>query len=84
MEIRLIQSAAIPLFIERLRHYPPPLARIDRLSVQPYAWPSPPQDFIIAETRQGRMMTQVAPDAATCPDCLEEVLHAGNRRSGYA
>lgn len=84
VEIRLLQSAAIPLFIERLRHEPPPLARIDSLSVQPYAWPSPPQDFTIAETRQGRMMTQVAPDAATCPDCLEEVLHAGNRRSGYA
>lgn len=84
VEIRLLQSAAVPVFIERLRQEPPPLARIDSLTIQPFTWPSSPQIFTIAASQQGPMMTEVAPDAATCPACQQEILHAGNRRSGYA
>ena len=39
--------------------------------------------FIIAESKQGKIDTQIASDAATCSACLSELLDSGNRRFRY-
>ncbi len=83
--IRLYGSAAqIDDFAARLRAAPPPLARIDRIDIAPEdAGPAPP-DFRIVPSEAGAIRTQVAPDTATCPECLAEVLSDSDRRTGHA
>lgn len=71
-------------FRRRLIAELPPLARIDELVHQPLAVARQlPDDFIISESRQGRAATNVAADAATCPDCLSEILDPKDRRYHY-
>lgn len=60
----------------------PPLARVDALDCTGFEGIAP-EGFAIAQT-QGRVAeTGVAPDAATCPDCIAEINGPG-RRHGYA
>lgn len=84
VEIRLLRPVEIDRFIEQLQHECPPLARIDAIQVDTFQWKTVPQHFTIAESRHGLMNTQVAPDAATCPDCLKEITTPGERRFAYA
>ena len=60
----------------------PPLARIDRLEYSPIC-AEPPSGFVIAASRGGVIDTGVAPDAATCAACREELLDPSNRRYRY-
>ncbi len=61
----------------------PPLARIDSVAFRP-AGPLPNvEGFRIVESTSGRMQTQVAPDAATCPACLAEIRDPFARRFRY-
>lgn len=84
VEIRLLQPVNIDDFIEQLQRGCPPLARMDSITFEPFDWPCPPQNFIITGSRKNQMDTQVVPDAATCPECLKEINHPGDRRFGYA
>ena len=84
VEIRLLAPVNIETFIGQLQRDCPPLARIDSISVAPFDWQIPPKDFTITPSRQSQMDTQVAPDAATCPECLKDITRAGDRRHGYA
>lgn len=70
-------------FITRLAAGGPPLARIDNISEQPWHWASLPEAFTILPSGQGKMTTQVVPDAATCPQCLAEMNDPGERRYRY-
>lgn len=76
--------AAQQLFIHRLHHESPPLARIDALEPTPLAYPSSETEFRIISSVSGAVHTSVTPDAATCRHCLSEVLDRRNRRYGYA
>lgn len=84
VEIRLLLPVDLDTFITQLRGDCPPLARIDDISVQPFHWQAIPQRFTIIASHHGMMNTQVVPDAATCPACLQEILQPGDRRFGYA
>ncbi|RJT45450.1 carbamoyltransferase HypF [Rahnella woolbedingensis] len=84
VEIRLLAPVNIETFIRQLQRDCPPLARIDGISVDAFEWKDVPQHFTITPSRPGRMDTQVAPDAATCPECLQDILRPGDRRFGYA
>ncbi|PKE31817.1 carbamoyltransferase HypF [Rahnella sp. AA] len=84
VEIRLLQPVNINVFIGQLQRNCPPLARIDSVSVDTFDWPVPPQNFTITDSRQSRMDTQVVPDAATCPECLKDIIRKSDRRFGYA
>jgi hydrogenase maturation protein HypF len=79
--IRLVENAA-PL-LARLKSDCPPLARIDSVESRPYRWRQIPGDFQIRNSASGAMATHIAPDAATCPDCLREMNDPGDRRYRY-
>ena len=76
-------EATVAAFIRRLEDEPPPLARIDRIETRPFA-DALPDEFRIADSVGGVPHTQVAPDAAICPACAQEVTDPFARRYRYA
>lgn len=82
-------SGARQHFLHRLRTEAPPLARIDAVDSVPLHDEPPPTGFRIVASEGGAVHTGIVADAATCPDCLAEVLdraadRPGDRRHGYA
>lgn len=76
--------AALAAFRAALLHEAPPLAVIAGITAQP-AEPTGRREFAIAISRQGEAHTAlVAPDTATCEDCLRELFDPADRRYGYA
>jgi hydrogenase maturation protein HypF len=70
-------------FLARLRSDAPPMARIDSIVVEDLA-PAGESEFRIATSQVlGQVRTGIPADAATCPDCLRELLDAGDRRYRY-
>jgi hydrogenase maturation protein HypF len=75
--------ARVEAFLARLRSEAPPLARIDSIAVRAMT-PSGETAFrIVASEVLGRVSTGIPPDAATCPDCLRELLDPNDRRYRY-
>ena len=74
---------AVERFLARLRSEAPPLAAIERVLCDPLE-PSGEREFrIVASTGGGDPDALVAPDTATCPDCLAELRDPGDRRYRY-
>jgi hydrogenase maturation protein HypF len=70
-------------FAARLRQEAPRLARIDAV-VETTLDPLGDEGFRIVESRAVDGDYQpIAPDAATCPDCVADILDPANRRHGY-
>lgn len=65
-------------FVAALPGQTPPLARIDDISVEQVALVESAA-FHIRESGQGRAATRIAPDAATCPQCLAELFDPSSR-----
>ncbi|MGX9416890.1 carbamoyltransferase HypF [Vibrio sp. WJH972] len=61
----------------------PPLARIESLTSSSFDWRTLPCRFVISTSQSTVMDTQIVPDAATCPACVEELLKHQDRRSHY-
>ena len=77
------ESQAVDRFIERLRGEAPPLAVLERLSVERLA-PAGARGFAIAPSLpRGAREALVTPDAATCEDCLRECDDPADRRHRY-
>jgi hydrogenase maturation protein HypF len=76
-------EAAIARFLDRLGSEPPPLARIERIERARLDQPAACAGFSILESRAGTMRTAVAPDAALCPACRNEILSPLERRYRY-
>ncbi len=75
--------AQVDQFVARLRREPPPLARIDAITVRSIA-PTGDSGFRIAASEVlGRVSTGIPADAATCADCLRELLDPADRRYRY-
>ncbi len=70
-------------FVAHLRAAAPPLARIDDIAVLQEHEHEPFDDFAIVASESGTMRTAVSPDAATCADCLAEILNPFERRFRY-
>ena len=71
-------------FVQRLWSEQPPLANIEQVLRHELGdEQAPPGDFSIVLSQQGEVRTGVAADAATCPECLAEVLDPANRRYRY-
>jgi hydrogenase maturation protein HypF len=75
---------SLELLVQRLQAEPPALARIEKIVRMPLdEAEQPPVEFYIVGSREGAIRTGVAADAATCPECLAEVLDPANRRYRY-
>ena len=75
--------AQVEAFLVRLRTQTPPLARIDSVVVRDLATTGDAGFQILASERLGRVSTGIPADAATCPDCLRELLDPKDRRYRY-
>ena len=73
----------VEAFLARLRTEAPPLARIDRVYVRELASKGDKGFRIVASEVLGRVSTGIPADAATCPDCLRELLDPSDRRYRY-
>jgi hydrogenase maturation protein HypF len=82
IEIEGVPTSA-DAFIARICTEAPPLSRIDSVSVDD-AEPAGDTSFrIIASEILGRVSTGIPADAATCSDCLRELLSPSDRRYRY-
>ncbi|WP_044933796.1 carbamoyltransferase HypF [Pseudacidobacterium ailaaui] len=76
-------DAALGQFLEDLKSEAPPLARIAALSVEEVPC-QPDATFEILRSASGEPTDAlIAPDIATCSDCLHELLDPADRRYGY-
>src|ERR1700686_4462981 len=77
-------AQAIEAFLARLSREAPPMARVERVRSEP-APVQGERSFLIAPSvaRADALDALVAPDAATCSDCLAELLDPGDRRFRY-
>lgn len=73
---------ALEAFLERLRAEAPPLARIHRITTED-GKPLGLATFEIVGSQDGEGFQPVAPDVATCRDCLRELFDTGDRRYLY-
>ena len=76
------EAAALKQFVSDLQTTPPPLAIINEITTAPLAGDAP-EGFTIIPSQGGHITTGVAADAATCPDCLEDIRNPKNRRYRY-
>lgn len=76
-------AGALDAFEQTLRTAPPPLARIDEISVESVA-PCVETMFRIETSRAAAVRnTLISPDVATCDDCQRELFDPADRRFGY-
>jgi len=74
-----IQGAAIDAFLAALQRERPPLARIDGMDITRLPLERQ-QGFAIRDSAgSGAGRARVAPDAATCPSCLDELFNPSSR-----
>lgn len=77
-------SEDIDEFLKCLKNNPPPLARIEKITVKVdkilnYS------NFEIKESQvNADKITFISPDIATCSECTEDILNINNRRLGYS
>jgi len=76
-------SASLDSFLARLRSEAPPLSRIDSISVREAKATGETGFRIVASEVLGRVSTGIPADAATCPDCIRELLSPDDRRYRY-
>jgi len=73
----------VATFLRRLRAEAPPMARIDSIDVADLAVTGESVFSIISSHVLGRVSTGIPADAATCADCLRELLDPRDRRYRY-
>ena len=77
-------TADLDRFQQRLMQAPLPLAQITAVTATDLTGPALRNGFAITDSLGGQIATEITPDAATCPACLDEVFDPANRRHGYA
>jgi hydrogenase maturation protein HypF len=73
----------LDIFFRRLRQEKPPLARIDAVEVSVTAPRGETGFRIVTSAVLGQVATGIPADAATCDDCLRELLDPADRRYRY-
>ena len=77
------EPAAVARFVERLPREAPPLASVEAIDPSELE-PSGESSFVVAPSAGGGEVDAfVSADAATCADCLAELLDPDDRRHGY-
>ncbi|PJG83073.1 carbamoyltransferase HypF [Caviibacterium pharyngocola] len=78
------ESTALEQFLADLQSQLPPLAQITEIIRREQTWQSvPSEEFVIRESENNAMDTQIIADAATCPHCLADLFDPANRRYHY-
>lgn len=70
-------------FEARMTNEHPPLAEIISIHSSPHEASSDYAGFSISPSQSGKMKTQITPDAATCPACIDEIFSLQERRYHY-
>ena len=76
-------EAAVAEFLSRLPRQAPPRACIERVLTEPCTAREPTGFAILASARSGTPEAPVAPDTATCAECVAELLDHADRRFRY-
>ncbi|MEH2118042.1 carbamoyltransferase HypF [Nostoc sp.] len=74
---------AITEFVARLQTECPPLARINQLTRIIYEGELKFDNFVISTSVSNAMKTEITPDAATCPQCQQEIFDPFSRFYRY-
>ena len=79
------EKEALTHFLKDLQEKLPPLALITDIQQCEKYWENLPHfaEFVIRESENNAMDTQIVPDAATCPACVEDLFNPENRRYHY-
>ncbi|HEX2031407.1 MAG TPA: carbamoyltransferase HypF [Actinomycetota bacterium] len=77
------EDEVLDRFLEALEREAPPMAVIERLSADPVAARGESVFAIVGSDAAGERRADVAPDAATCEDCLGELFDPSDRRFRY-
>jgi hydrogenase maturation protein HypF len=76
-------GASIEEFVKRLQQECPPLARINELTRNRCDGEFSFNDFVISHSVSSAVKTEIAPDAATCPQCQQEIFDFYSRWYRY-
>ena len=76
-------AAHVQAFVARLKAEAPPLSRIDSIESRELPLAGDTSFRIVASEVLGRASTGIPSDAATCADCLRELLDPRDRRFRY-
>ncbi len=76
-------EARLAEFLTRLRSDAPPMSRIDSVTVADLTPTGATEFRIVTSQVLGQVSTGIPADAATCPDCLRELLDPRDRRYRY-
>jgi hydrogenase maturation protein HypF len=76
-------EVALTEFVVKLQKESPPLARINQLVRTPYEGEFNFDDFVISSSVSNTIKTEIAPDAATCPQCQQEIFNPFSRFYRY-
>ncbi|MFM7325742.1 MAG: carbamoyltransferase HypF, partial [Nodosilinea sp.] len=75
---------AINQLVLGLQRQPPPLARITVVERQPLALAAVPEPgFTIGPSQATAVRTEIAPDAAPCPQCVADIFNPTSRHFRY-
>ncbi|WP_298918518.1 carbamoyltransferase HypF [uncultured Nostoc sp.] len=74
---------ALTEFVARLQTECPPLARINQLTRIIYEGELKFDNFVISTSVSNAMKTEITPDAATCPQCQQEIFDPFSRFYRY-
>ncbi len=66
--------------IELLQSEPPSLARVEKVTHDLTQKTTGLFGFSITDSKEGKVLTGIAPDMAICPDCLREMFNPRDRR----
>jgi hydrogenase maturation protein HypF len=76
-------ATRVDAFLDRLRAEAPPLARIDSVAVRDLPLAGEAEFRIVSSQVLGRVSAGIPADAATCADCLRELMNPADRRYRY-
>jgi len=77
------EAERLDAFVERLQAEMPPLARVDAVALRELPTLGETGFHIVASEVLGQVSTGIPADAATCAECLRELLDPNDRRYRY-
>ncbi|MBW4641715.1 MAG: carbamoyltransferase HypF [Goleter apudmare HA4340-LM2] len=70
-------------FVTKLQQECPPLAKIQQITRSQYTDEFKFDDFVISNSVNSAVKTEITPDAAICPECLQEIFDPFSRFFRY-